>query len=62
MVLERISDHCSNIAGVVIELSRDRLDLHEYLHSVKHDPNNRFAKYHREYAEKYSLKDLLQQS
>ncbi|HZK35120.1 MAG TPA: PhoU domain-containing protein, partial [Bacillota bacterium] len=62
MVLERVSDHCSNIAGVVIELSKDRLDLHEYLHRVKHDPNNRFAKLHREYAEKYNLKDIIQES
>lgn len=61
MVLERVSDHCSNIAGVVIELSKDKMDIHEYLHKVKHDPNNRFAKLHREYSEKYSLKDVIKE-
>ena len=34
--LERVSDHCSNIAGCLIEMSRhEALDLHEYLHKVK---------------------------
>ena len=36
--LERVSDHCSNIAGCVIEISQhDALDMHEYLKEVKND-------------------------
>ena len=34
--MERVSDHCSNIAGCVIEMTKhDALDLHDYLHRVK---------------------------
>ncbi|MBQ2736709.1 MAG: Na/Pi cotransporter family protein, partial [Clostridia bacterium] len=33
--LERVSDHCSNIAGCVIEMSHNSLDLHQYLKNIK---------------------------
>lgn len=29
--MERVADHCSNIASAMIEVRRDALDLHEYL-------------------------------
>ena len=52
---ERVSDHCSNIAGCVIELSRhDALDMHKYLAGVKHGSAEFDTKY-REYKEKYSI-------
>lgn len=53
--LERISDHCSNIAGCMLEIARDELDIHEYLHDVKTDVANEFNKYFRQYSEKYAL-------
>ena len=34
--LERTSDHCSNIAGCVIDAAQHDLNLHETLHSVRH--------------------------
>ncbi|WP_243467313.1 PhoU domain-containing protein [Acetivibrio straminisolvens] len=37
-VLERISDHCSNIAECVIEMSHDSMNMHSYLYKVKHEP------------------------
>ena len=53
--LERVSDHCSNIAGCIIEMSRhDALDLHEYLHNVKKG-GAEFHKLYDGYAEKYML-------
>ncbi len=52
--LERVADHCSNIAGCVIEMSREKLDIHEYLHSFRQD-SDEFAEYFRQYAKKYSL-------
>ena len=53
--LERVSDHCSNIAGCVIEMSRnDALDLHNYLRSVKEDGKD-FDINYKKYLEKYSL-------
>lgn len=33
--LERVADHCSNIAGCVIEMHHDALDLHEYLGKIR---------------------------
>ncbi|NLA86313.1 MAG: Na/Pi cotransporter family protein [Clostridiales bacterium] len=54
-VLERISDHCSNIAGCVIEMSRDALNMHNYLYKVKHEPDNEFLTLYMEYSAKYSI-------
>ncbi len=54
--LERVSDHCSNIAGCVIELSKfDALDMHEYLNSVKSEDNKEFKEKYNEYSLKYSI-------
>jgi len=55
-VLERISDHCSNIAGCVIEMSHDTMNLHNYLYEAKHEPNNDFLRHFREFSEKYAIK------
>ena len=51
---ERISDHCSNIAVCLIELSNDSFETHEYLHNIKHSDNN-FDTLYAEYKEKYTL-------
>lgn len=40
--LERVSDHCSNIAVDVIQLSMDEFDIHEYLDILKHEDNKAF--------------------
>lgn len=55
-VFERISDHCSNIAGCVIEMSHDSMNMHDYLYKAKHEPENDFAKHYKEYTEKYAIK------
>ena len=53
--LERVSDHCSNIAGCLIEMTKnDALDLHGYLHDVKIGSEG-FNKLYAEYTEKYKL-------
>ncbi len=53
--LERVSDHCSNVAGCMIEMSRhETLDIHNYLHGVREDGEEYKAKY-AEYMEKYAL-------
>ncbi|HHU91038.1 MAG TPA: Na/Pi cotransporter family protein [Clostridiaceae bacterium] len=54
-VLERISDHCSNIAGCVIEMSHDSMNMHDYLYKAKHDPNSDFVQQYKEYSVKYAL-------
>ena len=52
---ERVADHCSNIAGCVIEISaHDALDMHKYLASVKHGSED-FEEKYRAYSQEYSL-------
>jgi phosphate:Na+ symporter len=53
--LERVSDHCSNIAGCLIEMSRhDSLDLHNYLHEVRAS-DKEYADLYKQYMKKYAL-------
>jgi len=53
--LERVSDHCSNVAGCMIEMSRhESLDIHNYLHGIREEGAEYKAKYN-EYMEKYAL-------
>ena len=52
--LERTSDHCSNIAGCVIDAARHNLNLHETLRAAQtQDPD--FAGRFRAYAQEYCL-------
>ena len=53
--LERVSDHCSNVAGCVIEMEHDALDLHEYLNKLKSDGNSRYTDCYNAYKAKYAL-------
>ena len=55
--LERVSDHCSNIAGCLIEISRhhEALDLHNYLHELKEAEGTHFTEQYKMYSEKYSI-------
>ena len=50
--LERISDHCSNIAGCVLELRKHDLNTHAVMRSEKNDKEFFGARY-REYKETY---------
>jgi phosphate:Na+ symporter len=54
-VLERISDHCSNIAGCVIEMSHNSMDMHDYLYKAKHEPESKFLELYNEYSTKYTV-------
>ena len=56
--LERVSDHCSNIAGCLIEISRhhEALDLHNYMHELKKAEGTHFTEQYKKYSEKYSIK------
>ena len=54
--LERISDHCSNIASCIIERSHGSFEMHEYLSTVKTLDNAEFVKEYNKFKEKYSLK------
>ena len=52
--LERVADHCSNIAGCVLEMHSARLDLHGYLDAVRKG-GGEFAVKYDEYSRKYAL-------
>jgi phosphate:Na+ symporter len=52
---ERVSDHCSNIAGCVIEITvYDTMEMHKYLDKVKHGSVS-FDEKFSEYSAKYSI-------
>ncbi len=53
--LERIADHCSNIAGCVLEMAKDEMDIHEYLRSVRGDEQGEFFKLYEAFKDKYAV-------
>ena len=53
--LERVSDHCSNIAISVIEIDRDGFDAHGYLENLKKENDPMFAGMVENYRSKYLL-------
>ena len=52
--LERVSDHCSNLAVCIIEIAHNSFDTHEYLSEVKHNQGEFIAQYE-QYKEKFAL-------
>ena len=52
--LERTSDHCSNIAGCVIDAAQHNLNLHETLRATRSE-DERFRRRFEHYAHEYSL-------
>jgi len=53
--LERISDHCSNIAVAMIELESDAFDTHEYISSLNAAHTKAYDEHYKEFSDKYSL-------
>ena len=54
--LERVSDHCSNIAIYLIQQPDENLGAHEYVNSLS--SNAQFARSEHKFEEKYRLPDL----
>ncbi len=52
--LERISDHCSNIAGCMIDMADGNLNIHESLRAARHGGEGFESKF-KTLSEKYSL-------
>lgn len=52
--LERTADHCSNIAGCVIDAAHDNMNLHQSLREARSD-SEEFRQRYREYSRKYTL-------
>ncbi len=52
--LERVSDHCSNVAVCLIQVNDDNFETHEYLRTVK-TSGEEFDSYVEKYLAKYAL-------
>ena len=55
--LERVADHCSNIAGCVIEIANNSLGMHSYAEGLRRG-NEVYDKYFEDYSKKYQLGDM----
>ena len=51
---ERVSDHCSNIAGSLMDLKIHNMNMHENIRAVKKE-NKDFAELFESYSKKYSI-------
>lgn len=56
--LERVADHCSNIAIGVIETTRNGYEAHEYLHELKNSDDRQYNDDYLSYKQKYKLPPL----
>ncbi len=52
--MERTSDHCSNVAGGVLDVFRHNMNIHENLRAIKTDDDTFKAEFAR-YSEKYAI-------
>lgn len=52
--LERTSDHCSNIAGCIIDMAHNNMNIHESLREFRDDSSDFKEKYN-SYQQKYAL-------
>lgn len=55
--LERTSDHCSNIAGCVIDMAHRNMNIHESLRSIRNSSED-FQQKFKAYASKYSFNQV----
>ena len=56
--LERIADHCSNVAVYIIQLNNDGFDTHDYLEQLKHEDNEKFKEQYRITKKQYKLSKI----
>ncbi len=57
--LERVSDHCSNIAGCVIEIKQSSMDMHSYLGEMKSGENKYFNDQYKAFSGKFMLPEKM---
>ena len=53
--LERVADHCSNLAVCTIETKHDQFDIHHYINNIKKYDTDHFTDRVKEYEDKYAL-------
>ena len=52
--IERVSDHCSNIAAAEIELKQNHLHMHQFVRDFKDKDSVEFTELYNEFSRKYS--------
>lgn len=50
--MERVSDHCSNVAGCILDLNNHNMNMHQYLKTVR-GGNDFYKEKYAEYSERY---------
>ncbi len=55
---ERVSDHCSNIAVSILQLSESNFDTHGYLHDIKYTGEHSFTEQFEANKKKYALPEV----
>ncbi len=53
--MERVSDHCSNVAVALIEVAEGVFDTHKYLNDIKSGNDEQFRHDYAEYKAKYAI-------
>ncbi len=53
--LERVSDHCSNIASSLIEAEHQSLELHGYLQGINKAENSQYVQQYEVFSKKYAI-------
>ena len=56
--LERVSDHCSNVAGCMLEMAHKDMEIHKYLSSVKDGNKEEYNHYFDYFRMKYDLERI----
>ncbi|MCQ2449699.1 MAG: PhoU domain-containing protein [Clostridia bacterium] len=56
--LERVSDHCSNIAGCVIDTAEHNLNVHKSLREIRRG-NEKYNELFSEYLKKYTVSEYV---
>lgn len=51
--IERVSDHCSNVAACMIQINQSSFDRHQYLNNIKSTGEEAFEQLFEEYKAKY---------
>ena len=53
--LERVGDHCSNVAVAMIELESNEFDTHEYIERLRNNQSPEFVKTYEAYKKQFAL-------
>ncbi len=56
--MERVSDHCSNVAVCLIQIHENSMDTHEYMNELKKLDKSEFMDEVNEYKSKYALPEV----